>query len=114
MSEILSTARAIWSRPRGDHGRPPRINRPVRDRADFAERNLPADRCIRLPADRIYSRRTARRLLELLGDPLQVGLGVIGDHLEKKLPQRVFVLQTDQEVYKRQIGINLLQVIAAQ
>ena len=55
---------------------------------------------------------TARGLLELPGDPLQVALGllrVIADHLEKMFSERVLLLQTEKEAYVLEVGIDLLQ-----
>ena len=46
------------------------------------------------------------------GRPVQVAAGllrVIANHLEKTLPERVLLLQTDKEVYVLQVRIDLLQ-----
>ena len=81
-------------------------------RADRVGRTLPAAGYIWLPAYRFEANRAAWGLLELLGNPLQVPLGllrVIADHLEKTLPQRVLRLQTKEEMHVLEVGIDLLQ-----
>src|SRR5262249_50392487 len=105
--DLLGDACNPLGRPRdlvetvGDDRGPRRIDGAILNRADRAGRPFPAAGGIRLPVHRCEARRAARGRLELLGDPLQVHLGlprIVGDHLEKTLPQRVLQLQTEEEM----------------
>src|SRR5262249_6170258 len=96
----------------GDDRGPQRIDGAILNRADRAGRPRPAAGYIWLPAYRCEARRAARGRLALLGDPLQVHLGlrrIVRDHLKKTLPQRVLRLQTEEEMHVLEVGIDLLQ-----
>src|SRR5580765_1816866 len=85
-----------------------RIDRRVRNRSDGLARALPAGHGIRVPAHRA----PGRGLTELPGGTLEVlpGLGpVVADDPQEALPQRVLLLQAEEEMHVFEVGIDVLE-----